>query len=634
MHLPARDGILMPTLELPRRSSTDSGASIRSSAAAAAILVVLTLLSVVGSGPGGSGGLLYGTAAAVGSALCAAVQVPRFRGSWIAPADLLPISLLLAASAVYAAAKVDFSIPPFEDAAMIMRYAEHFARGEGLVWNVGEAPVDGATDFLLTVGLGTAVACGAGAETATRVAAVGAHYLTIALVFLTLARGKRGNLGFALFAALYLAVGPGFRYAAAYFGTPVFALVALLAWRTALPLFEAESAGDERASSFQARAWAFALVALVCGLIRPDGVILMGLLLLAVLRERGWRRSFAVLIPFLAVFGVLGGGYFAWRWWYFGHPLPNPFYKKGGGRLHVDGLANSLLNTAKFTLPVLPLYLAAFRSPRSWRPALRAIVPVAGFALVFILISDEMNFGGRFQYVLLPIALAGAGPLARDAVAAWKRLQRPRRGAGSLPPSGWTFAALRPRAASILVLLWGGGTALAWMHSQSARATYARDRRYDLGRRLAAWKGKEYVLATTEAGLLPYYSGWRSVDVWGLNDAWIAHHGGVTAAYLAEKRPTLLIFHAKYSPMVAPPKAAKDPWGKMVETLHAFARQEKYLLAAVYGDSPYDTHYYFVRPDVPDSAALVETIRAAPYAWSDSGRAAVDFSAPARASGP
>lgn len=618
----------MPTSDDFRRPSRDAAASPHSPVVAAAILVALCLMAFFG--PGDSSALLFGTAAAVGFAFFAASLFPRLRGSWIAPADLLPLSLLLAASAAYAAAKVDFSIPPFEDAAMIMRYAEHFARGEGLVWNVGEPPVDGATDFLLTVGLGTAVACGAAAETAARVAAVGAHHLTIALVFLTLARGKRGNLGFALFAALYLAVGPGFRYAAAYFGTPVFALVALLAWRTALPLFDAEPAGEERANAIPIRAWAFALVALVCGLIRPDGVILMGLLLLAILRERGWRRSLAVLVPFVVVFGVLGGGYFAWRWWYFGYPLPNPFYNKGGGRLHVDGLVNSLLNTAKFTLPILPLYLAAFRSPRSWQFALRAILPVAGFTLVFILISDEMNFGGRFQYVLLPIALAGAGPLARDAVAAWKRLQRSRRGAAL--PTGWTFAALRPRAASLLVLSWGVGASLAWMHSQSARATYDRDGRYDLGRRLAEWKGKGYVLATTEAGLLPYYSGWRSVDVWGLNDAWIAHHGGVTAEYLAEKRPTVLVFHAKYSPLVSRPAAAKDAWGKMVETLHAFAIKEKYLLAAVYGDSPYDTHYYFVRPDAPDAAALVAAIRDHPYEWSDSGRAAVDFSASASVS--
>ena len=38
---------------------------------------------------------------------------------------------------------------PFEDAAMLFRYAENFAKGYGIVWNKGENPgtSDGATDL-------------------------------------------------------------------------------------------------------------------------------------------------------------------------------------------------------------------------------------------------------------------------------------------------------------------------------------------------------------------------------------------------------------------------------------------------------------------------------------------------------
>ena len=31
---------------------------------------------------------------------------------------------------------------------MLLRYAEHLAAGHGIVWNLGDPPVDGATDFL------------------------------------------------------------------------------------------------------------------------------------------------------------------------------------------------------------------------------------------------------------------------------------------------------------------------------------------------------------------------------------------------------------------------------------------------------------------------------------------------------
>ncbi len=31
---------------------------------------------------------------------------------------------------------------------MLMRYSQHLSQGNGIVWNVGQPPVDGATDFL------------------------------------------------------------------------------------------------------------------------------------------------------------------------------------------------------------------------------------------------------------------------------------------------------------------------------------------------------------------------------------------------------------------------------------------------------------------------------------------------------
>ena len=63
-------------------------------------------------------------------------------------ADVCAVVVLLAGVAAYGVLYVDFRGPPFEDAAMLMRYAENLAAGHGIVWNVGEAPVDGATDFL------------------------------------------------------------------------------------------------------------------------------------------------------------------------------------------------------------------------------------------------------------------------------------------------------------------------------------------------------------------------------------------------------------------------------------------------------------------------------------------------------
>jgi arabinofuranosyltransferase len=63
-------------------------------------------------------------------------------------------------------------------------------------------------------------------------------------------------------------------------------------------------------------------------------------------------------------------------------------------------------------------------------------------------------------------------------------------------------------------------------------------------------------IATTAAGAIPYYSGLVTIDMLGLNDAWIARHGPTRRAtpghrrqttldYLMERRVTLVLGHPR-----------------------------------------------------------------------------------------
>ncbi|MEI2693290.1 MAG: hypothetical protein V9H69_27650 [Anaerolineae bacterium] len=55
------------------------------------------------------------------------------------------------------------------------------------------------------------------------------------------------------------------------------------------------------------------------------------------------RRDFLHLaVVFGSVFLLLGGAYFLWRWFYFGHPFRDPYYMKGGGQLYLDSLKASV----------------------------------------------------------------------------------------------------------------------------------------------------------------------------------------------------------------------------------------------------------------------------------------------------
>ena len=146
---------------------------------------------------------------------------------------------------------------------------------------------------------------------------------------------------------------------------------------------------------------------------------------------------------------------------------------------------------------------------------------------------------------------------------------------------------------------------------------------YDAALVLRDYSRRNYALATTEAGPLPLYSTWRAVDAWGLNDAFIAHHGGITEEYLDRYRPEVIVFHAYFSPETpqegrrVEARSLGPGWYRMVTTLKGYAERNGYVLAAVFGRNAWDTHYYYVRGGFPDSAALVARLHSLEYYWDD-----------------
>ena len=536
------------------------------------------------------------------------------------PLDLLISLALIAFTIFYATRYVDFTIPPFEDAAMLMRYSQHLADGHGIVWNVGEHPVDGATDFLFMAASAALIKLGLTVGQAVRGIGFGSHLLTVLIVYWTNRRINNANIPFSLLSGLYLAVGTGLSYVSAYFGTPFFALAAATTWTLGLILIQDHHPERVEGPHF-GLILAFALSGLITGLIRPEGVILASLMLLAIIVMRGFKNSVSILVTFGAVFLLLGGTYFLWRWNYFGYPLPNPFYKKGDSGLHWDSFNNSLLNLLRLCLPMAFAFILGFRSRETTKRAIAYLIPIFGFAAAFILISDEMNYGARFQYALVPISLMSWTPLVSG-------LSFSKQDQFSGREKGVYFIALMGLSAGLIYYSWYQNCFLT-SYQQTCARPYESDGRYDMGKLLAEYRGKGYVIATTEAGLLPYYSGWDAIDTWGLNDQFIAHNGSLTAEYLDRYKPQIIMFHDYYSPLV-PPKLTEanlaQRWFSMTITMKEYAEANGYVLAAVFGDSPYDTHYYYVRTDFADSKHLIEQISTMKkYHWPTTGKKSINY---------
>ena len=65
-----------------------------------------------------------------------------------------------------------------------------------------------------------------------------------------------------------------------------------------------------------------------------------------------------------------------------------------------------------------------------------------------------------------------------------------------------------------------------------------------LGKILAKYReapGRQPVIALGDAGAIPYYSGWRTIDTFGLNDAEIGIEGNFDPSYFLDQRPDLVV---------------------------------------------------------------------------------------------
>ena len=524
-------------------------------------------------------------------------------------ADTLILLSIMALTGLFAWFFVDFSIHPYEDAAMLMRYADHVAHGAGIVWNIGEPPVDGATDFLFMIFVAVVRRAGFSLEISVRLITLLAHFGTAGLIYAGMRQVQRAGIIPAFLSAAYLALGPGLFLSAAYFGTAFFGLAVAVAWILAQRLIS--SAGrSSRGYLF------FSLACLVVGLIRPEGVLIGVLILisLGVLIPLKEYRKLAIV--FGAVFLTLGGTYFLWRWSYFGHPLPNPFYKKGGGHLYVLGLKESFWNSFWLLYPLVPAFALSVRRTSTFRTGIAFLIPIAGSVGMWVLISSATNFGGRFQYPTLVLGVLSWFPLVRTLR---DDLRLPR------------FASLARMQRIALVLVAASVLAIVFRQhvSRSVAITYADDGRYAVGVMLGEYAARNYTIATTEAGLLPLYSRWRAIDTWGLNDQWIAHHGLITEEYLDRQRPDIIMWHGYFSPLhPMSPKSSRWLWHRQILALQRYAERHDFTLAAVFGVSPKNTHYYYVRAELPEHDEIVQRIRSMDYAWFGNGRKSNNYVGP------
>jgi hypothetical protein len=404
-----------------------------------------------------------------------------------------------------------FVLAPFfcqasEDAIILFQYSANLAR-TGVISYIPHGPrAEGATDFLWMVYLAAGRWMGipsygmAIASSATCVVLLAALLVKIA---------QRRVNGWNLFAvATLLLLAP--QTFAAEAGFSVFAFALFLGSMTCAAYFE--------------RYGLAAIAGLLLCLVRPDGVVFASPLLAIYLfrgegfAARWWKALCGFVLP-----GLI---YFVWRWRYFGHLLPLPFYVKSDTKriAHVLVL-HSAVGLAPPLLAACLLIWIALRKEVFVRKnlvlAVSLLVPSSSFYLAMRL---DQNYANRFFFYPLVIA---AVLLAVN------------------------FESFRTHAHGVLFAglgVWILLLAYFWINWFVIYTfEYPQPRVVAVAQELEKIPGRGSMIVS-ESGAIPFYSGWAAYDPWGLNTPDFALHL-IQPQDVAQLNPDLVIVHQDLDPL-------------------------------------------------------------------------------------
>lgn len=452
---------------------------------------------------------------------------------------------LIALVALAAAILVRFGC---DDAFISFVYSRNLVRGDGLTW-FGEH-IEGYTNFLWVLWCALGIAAGVAPLLWAWIGSITA--MLVVLVFtLRLARVRTDHVA-ALTVVGMLATNFTFvAFATSGLETMLqTAFVVTFAWRIETIV---------RADVLRGRALVTASVlAALAILTRMDSAVLCLVLAVPLLHRfvttrapvRAWLAAAA---PVAATIG----GWLVWKLAYYGDIVPNTAHAKLGfsGATVVNGAhyIGSFLH-AYLIWPVLLLAIGIGAWKRKL-PRMPLAVTLVWFAYVSAVGGDFMEF--RFCVPVMPFLFM---TIAEAFVVEPSRNLRALVLVALLAAFSWRHAARFEGSAD--GARYDSVPALASFYSL-ANGDWTR-----LGAPLHALQGTGAILATHGAGAVPYYADLPTIDMLGLNDAWIARNGEIppnfkrpghqryaTLPYLVEKKATLVLgnptlFHGTPPPPV------------------------------------------------------------------------------------
>jgi hypothetical protein len=460
----------------------------------------------------------------------------------------LGLMLVVAAAALIAHSLVfDFVT---DDAFISFVYAKNLALHGQLVFNLGEPPVEGYTNFLWTMLLAGLLKLGLLPEVTSRVLGTAFAIATLGTVAWLSRRVRGGDWSpWDALPGLLLAGVPGYAcWASGGLETQMFTFFVTLA--AALYLSDRLDGRAPRLSS--------ALLFSVAALTRPEGVLIFAVTVMHYSIAKITAKKISPTrqeILWILIFSSLVIPHLMWRRWYYGYWLPNTFYIKssGIGGVWSQGGYYLLRVCEQFHLWIVPLVLVPgliLTRERGARVLLAyATLVTAIFAIYVASVGGDFMGLYRFVMPLIPLAILCSAVGLRLVLAPLTARQP----LASVAVVALALAGHAAHARAVDVAALAGpqpAPADRGIDTPGFLRWYAADRAA-VGKWFAQYARPDDYAAVGGAGAQVYYSGMGSLDCYGLSDAFIAHklparssrpghQKYATDEYILSKRPTII----------------------------------------------------------------------------------------------
>lgn len=421
-----------------------------------------------------------------------------------------------------------------DDSYIFYRYAENLSVGNGFVFNAGEPAGEGFTSWIWLLLLAFFKLFGLDVILISKTLGVLFHLFSAYIIYCIVRQitpkepGSVSMITAILSAAAYLSSYQLVAHTVSGMETSlyIFSLLLLIYFtsRALLDMF------------FDNKHWfTVGLAALFVFLVRPEGIAAGGisLIALAVKRPKDLLSiktygiiSSVLIIPF-ALFILMKVAVF-------GYPLPQSFYHKFIIVSTEYGKAwqEYLEFIREYAWLIFPALTASIITAYQYKQYVYYYFPVLFLAMttLYLLFYPVMNYLHRFYIPYIPLLLIGVSPYIYMIVDTCSR-----------------FSRIPLRIGAILLLFVAMIFGINWNIAKSREIVYSWSKHVNpsISRTrmgiIMSQLPRQVTIANSEMGVIPYYSRLTCIDMVGLTDPYIAHHG-MSIEYLTRRHVDIIVF--------------------------------------------------------------------------------------------